>query len=133
MSLGSRGKDRAGARRNPRSIIAQGQSSLDGICEEAVSILKDKHCATAVFETLRKMKAMRQIEDGRTDDERKQLFSKCISAILAGTPQAQLVDTKPKKMRHHPRGHGPHGARAGPAAGELSLRSKTPTAKTTCS
>ena len=46
---------------NPRSIVRKAKL-LDGICEEAVSILKDKHCATAVFEILRKMKAMRQIE-----------------------------------------------------------------------
>ena len=46
---------------NPRSIVRKAKL-LDGICEEAVGILNDKHCATAVFEILRKMKAMRQIE-----------------------------------------------------------------------
>ncbi len=35
---------------------------LDGICEEAVAILKDKPATGAVFDALRKMKTMRQIE-----------------------------------------------------------------------
>jgi hypothetical protein len=35
---------------------------LDGICEEAVALLKDKPCPIGVFETLRKMKTLRQIE-----------------------------------------------------------------------
>ena len=35
---------------------------LDGICEEAVAILKDKPATGAVFQTLRKMNTMRQID-----------------------------------------------------------------------
>jgi hypothetical protein len=35
---------------------------LDGISEEVASILKDKQCPMAVFEILRKMKVLRQIE-----------------------------------------------------------------------
>ena len=107
---------------NPRSIVRKAKL-LDGICEEAVGILKDKPCATAVFEILRKMKAMRQIEAAELMMNANNYSPAYISAILAGTPQAQLVDTKkPKKMKgHHPRGHGPHGARAGPAAGRDHL------------
>uniref|UniRef100_UPI004048CE0C plasmid partitioning protein RepB C-terminal domain-containing protein n=1 Tax=Yoonia sp. TaxID=2212373 RepID=UPI004048CE0C len=84
---------------NPRSIVRKAKL-LDGICEEAVSILKDKPCATAVFEVLRKMKAMRQIEAAELMMNANNYSPAYISAILAGTPQAQLVDTKkPKKMR----------------------------------
>lgn len=84
---------------NPRSIVRKAKL-LDGICEEAVGILKDKHCATAVFEILRKMKAMRQIEAAELMTNANNYSPAYISAILAGTPQAQLVDTKkPKKMR----------------------------------
>jgi hypothetical protein len=84
---------------NPRSIVRKARL-LDGICEEAVGILKDKHCAMAVFETLRKMKAMRQIEAAELMMNANNYSPAYISAILAGTPLAQLVDTKkPKKMR----------------------------------
>ena len=84
---------------NPRSIVRKAKL-LDGICEEAVSILKDKHCATAVFEILRKMKAMRQIEAAELMMNANNYSPAYISAILAGTPQAQLVDTKkPKKIK----------------------------------
>ena len=84
---------------NPRSIVRKAKL-LDGICEEAVGILKDKHCATAVFEILRKMKAMRQIEAAELMMNANNYTPAYISAILAGTPQAQLLDTeKPKKMK----------------------------------
>jgi hypothetical protein len=109
---------------NPRSIVRKAKL-LDGICEEAVSILKDKPCATTVFEILRKMKAMRQIEAAELMMNANNYSPAYISAILAGTPEAQLVGTKkPKKMRGiAPKGNGPHGARAGPAAGKYQLNS----------
>jgi len=84
---------------NPRSIVRKARL-LDGICEEAVGILKDKPCTTAVFETLRKMKTLRQIEAAELMVNANNYSVAYISAILAGTPQAQLVDTtKPKKMK----------------------------------
>ncbi|QIE54398.1 DDE-type integrase/transposase/recombinase [Pikeienuella piscinae] len=46
---------------NPRSIQRK-VKLLDGICPEAVAILKDKACTAAVFTTLRKMISLRQIE-----------------------------------------------------------------------
>ena len=59
---------------NPRSILRKARL-LDGICEEAVGILKDKHCATAVFETPAQDESHAPDRGGRADDERKQLFS----------------------------------------------------------
>ena len=44
------------------SSIRRKARLLDGICEEAVAILKDQPCTNAVFDALRKMKTMRQIE-----------------------------------------------------------------------
>lgn len=70
---------------NPRSIVRKAKL-LDGICEEAVGILKNKHCATAVFEILRKMKAMRQIEAAELMMNANNYSPAYISAILAGTP-----------------------------------------------
>src|SRR6202163_548410 len=46
---------------NVRSISRKVQL-LDGICEEAVGLLKDKMCPLAVFDVLRKLNPLRQIE-----------------------------------------------------------------------
>jgi hypothetical protein len=35
---------------------------IDGICEEVVNLLKDKICPMAIFDVLRKMSPLRQIE-----------------------------------------------------------------------
>ncbi|TSJ64115.1 chromosome partitioning protein ParB [Starkeya sp. 3C] len=70
---------------------------LDGICEEAVALLKDKPCPIGVFETLRKMKTLRQIEAAELLVNANNYSVAYISAILAGTPQSQLVDTSKSK------------------------------------
>lgn len=70
---------------------------LDGICEEAVALLKDKPCPIGVFETLRKMKTLRQIEAAELLVNANNYSVAYISAILAGTPQSQLVDANQSK------------------------------------
>jgi len=73
---------------------------LDGICEEAVAILKDKPATGAVFDALRKMKTMRQIEAAELLVNANNYSVAYVNAILAGTPQAQLVEaSKPKKVK----------------------------------
>jgi hypothetical protein len=73
---------------------------LDGICEEAIAFLKDKPCPMAVFEVLRKMKALRQIEAAELLVNANNYSVSYASAILAGTPQSQLVDAeKPKLLK----------------------------------
>lgn len=70
---------------------------LDGICEEAVAILKDKQCPMAVFEVLKGMKPLRQIEAAELLVNANNYSVAYVSAILAGTPQAQLTEgSKPK-------------------------------------
>lgn len=72
---------------------------LDGICDEAVAILKDKPCPMALFEILRKMKSLRQIEAAELLVNANNYTVAYASAILAGTPQSQLVDgAKPKRV-----------------------------------
>ena len=84
---------------NPSSIRRKARL-LDGICEEAIAILKDKPCTSAVFEILRKMKALRQIEASELLVNANNYSLAYVSAILAGTPQAQLVETtKPKPLK----------------------------------
>ena len=84
---------------NPSSIRRKARL-LDGICEEAVAILKDKPCTSSVFEILRKMKALRQIEASELLVNANNYSLAYVSAILTGTPQAQLVETtKPKRVK----------------------------------
>ena len=83
---------------NPRSIQRK-VKLLDGICPEAVAILKDKACTAAVFTTLRKMIPLRQIEAAELMVNANNYSVAYISAILAGTPQTQLVEAnKPKRI-----------------------------------
>ncbi|MCG8270159.1 ParB N-terminal domain-containing protein [Aquamicrobium sp. NLF2-7] len=72
---------------------------LNGICDEAVAILKDKPCPMAVFEILRKMKPLRQIEAAELLVNANNYSVAYASAILVGTPQTQLMDgVKPKRI-----------------------------------
>lgn len=71
---------------------------LDGIAEEVASILKDKQCPMAVFDILRKMKAFRQIEAAELLVNANNYSLAYASAILAGTPQAQLVEGVKSKL-----------------------------------
>ena len=84
---------------NVRSLTRKVQL-LDGICEEAIGLLKDKICPMAVFDVLRKMSPMRQIETSELLINANNFSISYASAILAGTPQAQLVDTQtPKRLK----------------------------------
>jgi hypothetical protein len=84
---------------NVRSL-ARKANLIDGICEEAVGLLKDKICPIAIFDVLRKMNPLRQIETAELLINANNYSVSYASAILAGTPQAQLVDTiTPKRMK----------------------------------
>ncbi len=84
---------------NPQSVRRKVRM-LDGICEETVAILKDKPCPMAVFEILRKMKPLRQIEAAELLVNANNYSVAYASAILAGTPQTQLAEgSKPKRIK----------------------------------
>ncbi len=84
---------------NVRSLTRKVQL-LDGICEEAIGLLKDKICPMAVFDVLRKMSPMRQVETAELLINANNFSVSYASAILAGTPQAQLVDAQtPKRLK----------------------------------
>jgi ParB-like chromosome segregation protein Spo0J len=73
---------------------------LDGVCAEAASLLKDKQCPMALFEVLKKMKPMRQIETAELLNNANNYTVHYAAALLAGTPQSQLVNSdKPKKVK----------------------------------
>lgn len=73
---------------------------LDGICSEAEGILKDKPCPIAVFEILKRMLPLRQIAAAEFMVHANNYSVSYASAILAGTPQSQLVEAdKPKRIK----------------------------------
>jgi len=84
---------------NVRSLVRKA-SLIDGICEDAVGLLKDKICPMAVFDVLRKMNPIRQIEAAELLINANNYSVSYATAILAGTPQAQLVNSStPKRMK----------------------------------
>src|ERR1700733_4782905 len=84
---------------NVRSISRKVQL-LNGICEEAIGLLKEKICPMAVFDVLRKMNPIRQIETAELLINANNFSINYASAILAGTPQAQLVTPQtPKRLK----------------------------------
>ena len=84
---------------NERSLRRKA-TLIDGICIEAVSLLRDKICPMAVFDVLRKMNAMRQIETAELLVNANNYSVSYASAILAGTPQSQLANPQtPKRLK----------------------------------
>jgi hypothetical protein len=84
---------------NVRSVARKVQL-LDGICQEAIGLLKDKICPMAVFDVLRKMSPLRQIEAAELLINANNFSVSYASAILAGTPQAQLATPQtPKRLK----------------------------------
>lgn len=72
---------------------------LDGICAEAVDLLKDKHVPITTFAELRKMIPMRQIEAAQLMVAMNKYSVSYAKSLLGATPQHQLVDsTKPKHI-----------------------------------
>lgn len=71
---------------------------LDGICPEAVDILKDTTCPMNVFEVLRRMSTMRQIEAADLMVGQNNFSLMFAKALLAATPDDQLVK-QPRKGR----------------------------------
>jgi ParB-like chromosome segregation protein Spo0J len=73
---------------------------LDGICSEAAELLKDRHVATNTFWLLRKMASIRQIEAAELMIAMNKYTTGYARALLAATPQSQLVETdKPKTIK----------------------------------
>jgi len=82
------------------SSLRRRTNLLDGICAEAVSLLKDKQCPMAVFEVLKKMRPMRQIEAAELLISANNYSVSYASAILLGSPPTQLVEgDRPKKLK----------------------------------
>ena len=84
---------------NVRSVVRKAQL-LDGICHEAIGLLRDKICPMTVFDVLRKMNPLRQIEAAELLINANNFSVSYASAILVGTPQAQLATPQtPKRLK----------------------------------
>jgi hypothetical protein len=80
--------------------IKQRRSLLDGICREAVDLLKDKRVSSRVFHFLRKMKPLRQIDAAELMISGKNYSLAFAASILAVTRPEQLL--KPEKDTERP-------------------------------
>ena len=81
------------------NVIRRRRTILDGICPEAVELLKDKSVNPVTFDVLRKMKPLRQIEVAELMGTAANWSSSYAKALLAGTRQEDLAKPdKPKKI-----------------------------------
>lgn len=76
-------------------VLKRRRTMLDGIAPEVVDMLKDRIVSPVTFETLRKMKPMRQIEAAELMCTAGNFSSSYGKAILAATKQADLA--KPER------------------------------------
>ncbi|GGZ39293.1 plasmid partitioning protein RepB C-terminal domain-containing protein [Asticcacaulis endophyticus] len=71
--------------------IIEKRDMLEGICPEAIELLKDQFIAPKTFPVLRKMKPLRQVEAATLMNDAGIYTKPYVMALLAATPKAQLV------------------------------------------
>jgi ParB-like chromosome segregation protein Spo0J len=79
------------------AAIREKRDLLNGICKEAVEILKTKHLAPNIFPVLKKMKPMRQIEVAELLVTANNFSVPYTKALLAATPPDMLVEPEKHK------------------------------------
>lgn len=75
---------------------------LDGICEDAADILKAANCSIAVFDVLRRMSSIRQIEAAELMVGQNNFTVVFAQALLAATPDDYLVKRRTRKTTDGP-------------------------------
>lgn len=70
---------------------------LDGICAEAIEMLKETNCPMKSFDILRQMAPIRQVEAADLMIGQNNFSTMFAKAMLAATPESQLVDPRKKK------------------------------------
>ncbi|MDG1286705.1 MAG: plasmid partitioning protein RepB C-terminal domain-containing protein [Rickettsiales bacterium] len=82
-----------------KSIIMK-RNLLKGICDEAAEILKDKIVPGSVFNVLKRMKPLRQVEAATLMVDANSFNATYAKAILGSTPKDQLKNPeKPKSIK----------------------------------
>ena len=89
------------------AAIRRKRDLLDGICPEAVQLLKEKRASNGAFREMRKVRPMRQIEMAELMVASNNFSARYAQCLFAATPQDQLLEPdKPKDIRGpEPRGH----------------------------
>jgi len=77
--------------------IKEKRNLLDGICQEAIDLLKDKKISPNALKVLKKVQAMRQIELAELMVAANNYTVPYASALLAATSKNQLVEQDSKK------------------------------------
>ena len=77
--------------------IRRKRDLLDGICEEVVEMLKDRHFSVDVTRQLKKMKPQRQIECADLMCSMNNFSVNYAAALLAATPADQMADPGTQK------------------------------------
>ncbi len=78
--------------------IRQKRDLLEGICREAVELLKNKHMSPNLFAVMKKMKPMRQIEVSELMGVASNFSVPYAKALLAATRPEMLVDPEKNKV-----------------------------------
>jgi hypothetical protein len=72
--------------------IRRKRNLLEGICKEAVELLKDRRASPRAFVALRKMKPVRQIEAAKLMIASNKYSGRFAAALVAGTRAQMLVE-----------------------------------------
>ncbi|MDB5335983.1 MAG: Chromosome partitioning protein ParB [Planctomycetaceae bacterium] len=80
--------------------IKQKRDLLEGICPEAVELLRDKRATAGALRELRKVKPMRQIEMAELFCASHMFSEGYAKCLVAATPQEQMLESeRPKEVR----------------------------------
>ncbi|BFL66353.1 Chromosome partitioning protein parB (plasmid) [Roseomonas mucosa] len=80
--------------------LRQKRRALDGVCPEAVEMLKDKPVALSAFSLLRRMQPLRQIAVAEMMIGFNCYSRSYLMTLLTATPESQLVpSSRPKQVR----------------------------------
>ena len=79
--------------------IRKKRTLLDGICKEAVEILKDRRVSPKSFSALRKMKPVRQLAAAQLMIASNRYSQKFSLALLAGTSDEMLVNPQARSKQ----------------------------------
>lgn len=80
------------------AMIRRKRRLLDGICPEVANLLKDRHCPINTFQSLKKMKPVRQMEVAQLMVAMNNFSVPYSRALLAATPLDQVVGAKKPKV-----------------------------------
>lgn len=79
--------------------IRHKRTLTQGICEEAIELLKDKHVPIATFAELKRLKPVRQIQAAMDMNSMNKYSISYAKSIVAATPEGLLAESRRKPSR----------------------------------